>query len=343
MAAGILENDNAIYHEEAAWHGLGIVVKGADAAPTPRGGLKQIGAEWEVEQRVLFTYDNFGNVIEVPTHVGNYRADKGNLLGVVSTDYEPIQNVVMADFCEALLAEAMDTVRCESIGTLYNGKRVWFLLKGKDFAVANGDGIFPYICVSNGHDGKSAFRVTPTTIRVVCKNTLGMVVPEFETGKLGDSAFMVRHIGDVRKRVEEARLALKHYGKTLEENKKLADTLANKPVTSEEVQAFFLACYTADFGDIPANPKDKREESKVLKSQSAFNSFAKRFDDERSIAGASWWNAFNAYSGLVQHDQKARGKDDVVRVERRVDSNLFGLAQDRTQAALKRAFKAAIA
>jgi len=80
-----------------------------------------------------------------------------------------------------------------------------------------------------------------------------------------------------------------------------------------------------------------KEERRRNKAMSAYNSFTRRFDDERNIAGASAWNMLNAYTGLVQHDQKTRGADDDQRVERRVESNLFGLNQARTQAAFQRA------
>ena len=95
---------------------------------------------------------------------------------------------------------------------------------------------------------------------------------------------------------------------------------------------------TADFGDVPDNPQDKKEERQRDKATSAFNSFSRRFDDERAVAGSNLWNAFNAYSGLVQHDMKARGKNDADRIEKRVTSNLFGLNSERINSAIQLAY-----
>lgn len=333
MVAEMYEHDYAQFHKRPAWHMIGNVV---DEALSPKENLPGAKMDWGIDQRTLFTQNAVGEFVPVPTHVANYRDDAEILLGVVSSDFCPVSNAEMADFCEAL-SENGD-VKCESVGSIKNGKRVWFLLKGEPFNVANNDEIFPYILVSNGHDGKTSFRVTPTTIRVVCSNTMHMVIPRADTGELGKSAIAIYHTGSVMERVVEAQNALRHYGKAMQETKEVINTLANKEVNSEEVQKFFLECYTADFGDVPVNPQNKKEERRRERSMSAFNSFSRRFDDEKTISGTSLWNAYNAYSGLVQHDRKARGQDDADRIEKRVDSNLFGLNQARTHHALERAF-----
>jgi phage/plasmid-like protein (TIGR03299 family) len=336
MAHEIQIYDNPVYHAEPAWHGLGLVV--ADA-PTPREALTLAGLEWGVEQKALHYYDAQGKEVKIDSHVINIRDDKPIELGVVSSGYRPIQNIDMADFCEALLADKI--VRCESVGSINNGKKVWFLLKGADFGVKckRDDRICPYICVSNGHDGGSAFRVTPTTIRVVCSNTLHMVIPNQETGELMDAAIMFRHTTNIKERVEQARNALAMYGMALKGTADMANHLAAKNVKSEDLEKFFLECYTNEFNEIPANPQDAKEERRVRKAQSAFDSFSMRFDDEQVMYGANAWTMFNAMSGVYQHDQKARGKDDCNRVAKRVQSNLFGLAQSRTLAAFRMALQ----
>ena len=108
--------------------------------------------------------------------------------------------------------------------------------------------------------------------------------------------------------------------------------------TEDMRKDYFFAQYTADFGAIKAD-----DERALGRAQTAYQSFTKRWDDEKAYHTGSMWGAFNAYSGLVQHDLKARGADDVVRVERRQDSNLFGLGSRRTQAALQSAMTMAAA
>lgn len=348
MSHEIQKSDNAVFHRKPAWHGLGIVVENA---PTPREALTIAGLEWGVEQRDLFTeVESIGEDgeikterVKVNTHVANYRADDKSLLGVVSSNYQPVSNAELADFCEALVIGGEGKVKIESAGSIRGGKKVWFLLKGEAFGIANKDEVFTYLLASNGHDGGTTLRLTPTSIRVVCQNTLHLVIPDLDSGELLSSAWSFKHRSNVHDRLEEARAALERFGKKTEEFTGVANTLAAKGVTSLEAKEFFLECYTADFGEIPANPTNRSEEGARNRAMSAYNSFSKRFDDEKEIAGTSAWNMFNAWSGTIQHDKKARGKDDVKRVESRIDNNLFGLTQTRTQNALLRAFKMASA
>lgn len=332
MAHEITQNDNVVLHKQGAWHNLGLIVQ---ADMTPRQALTMIKAEDPVIQRPIRTTGPDGVERIVQTHLANFIDNQ--IVGIVSSNYVPVQNADLADFCEALGGQ--NKVKVETAGTLRNKTLIWFLLKGEAFSVANGDEMYPYICVSNGHDGKAAFRVTPTTVRVVCSNTLHMVIPSTELGNLGSAAFMARHSVNVLERVEEAKEALKHYDNALRHTRDVAERLVKVEVNSEMVQKFFLDCYQQAFNmEIPFNPKSKIEQNRYDRTQSALASFTRRFDDERTVAGASLWNAFNAFSGLCQHDLKARGKDDESRVEKRVYSNLFGLNQDRTQLALQTAY-----
>lgn len=332
----IRNTDGLALNRVAAWHGLGNVIP---RDFTPRQGLALSGLEnANIIQCPLFAKLPDGSMMEVPTNVLNYRLDTQDQFKVVSKDYQLITNEETADFCEALAGEAK-TVYCESVGSVQGGRRVWFLLKGEAFQVAKADEIFPYILVSNGHDGSSPFRVTPTTVRVVCSNTLHQVIPRREDGTLGESAFMMKHTSGIKERVEEARNALLHYQQTLAGTKEVITALAKKLVKQADIDAFFVEVYQETFGDIPKNPQDKKEQRARDKAVSAYKSFDRRFDDELHLTGPTAWGVFNAFSGIIQHDMKARGKDDSDRVEKRVKSNLFGLNQDRTLAALNHAYK----
>lgn len=333
MAHEMTSTDNSVFHRHPAWHGLGLVIPEAWG---PVKAAREI-MPYTIEQQPLF-YRLNGKQVICESHVMNIRDDTGEEMGIVSADYQPVQNEDTARFCEALLEEGKGKVEIESAGTIRGGKRIWFLLKGEPFQVSIEDKIAPYILVSNGHDGGAQFRVTPTEVRVVCSNTMHMVIPRTDTGELMSSAIAIRHTKNVMVRVEEARNALKHYADTMRKNREVVDKLIATDVNTEQVQRFFLESYTTDFGEIPDNPKKKVEENRRNRALSAYDSFCRRFDDEKVVAGTNAWNMLNAYTGLVQHDQKARGSDDVDRLEKRVYRNLFGLNQDRTQNALQRAY-----
>lgn len=331
MAHEIFQHDNVVLHKNRAWHGLGIVV---ESAPSPQEALKIAGLDWEVEQWPLAATNGDTRLI-VESHVLNIRADTHSQLGVVGKGYQPIQNRELAEFAAAL--SEMDGVKVETAGSIRNGQKVWFLLRGESFAVKDRDEMKPYILVSNGHDGGTAIRCTPTTVRVVCSNTLHMVIPRFEAeGKIKSAqpaCFAARHTGSIKDKLEDAKRALNLYGKSLEENKHLIDTLAARDMTSEQVKRFFLECYVRDFGSVSDKPENDKQQKQRDVALSAVGGMLKRFEQEESVLGASAWTALNAYTGWIQHDRKLRRLDPTAREELRLHSCLFGVDADRTTAA----------
>jgi phage/plasmid-like protein (TIGR03299 family) len=339
MAHEITNTDGIVLHREAAWHGLGTVV---ESAPTPREALKLAGLDWRVNQLPLYAMDlDSKNRIAVNSHVLNVRSDNNGSLGIVGRDYKPFHNDELADFCDSLTDSG--DVRIESAGSIRGGGKVWFLLKGESFDARLGDEVAPYICVSNGHDGGTALRVTPTTVRVVCSNTLHMVIPRMErerarsAANYRSAAFVSFHIGDLASKVEEAKRALQVYGKGLETTRELITTLAARDVNSDEFRTFFLEAYARDFDGIPSNPKTQADQKKRDKALDAFAAVERRFESESRIAGSTLWNALNAYTGWLQNDRGLNYRDAAVKVERSQNSKLFGSDSDRTTAAFAQA------
>jgi len=333
MSHEIEEHDGLVLHREAAWHGLGTIVQDA---PTPTEALKIARLDWEVLQCPLIGLLDNQDELPVDSHQLNYRSDTFDQLGIVGLGYQPIQNKALAEFCEAL-AEQGDTVKIESAGSIRNGQKVWFLLKGESFSVRGADEIVPYVLASNGHDGGTALRITPTTIRVVCSNTLHMVIPQNEregVTVLGQAKFVAHHTENIAHRVEEAKAALQLYGKALDETREVIDLLAAKNVGREDIQRFFLECYTREFGPIPTNPKDKVEQNRRDRAMDACNGVFARFDAEQHLTGATAWGAVSAWTGYLQNDKPVRINDPDKARDRAWESKLFGANADRAHSAL---------
>jgi len=347
MAHEINEHDNVVLAKRGAWHGLGTVVQDA---PTPHEALRLGGLDWTVDQLPLAAkLETIGestgissmSELAIDSHVLNVRSDTKTQLGIVGTGYVPFQNSELADFAYSL-AEQGDIVKVETAGSIQNGRKVWFLLQGESFTVRKEDEVRPYILLSNGHNGAAAFRCTPTTIRVVCSNTLHMVIPRSDSEGRATSlrqagSFVAIHSGNLADKIEEAKATLGLYGKSLDSTREVIDSLAAKDVNHEMVQKFFLECYVRDFGAIPANPTTRSEEGKRKRALESYEKFGTRFDSEKAIAGATVWNAFNSYTGWLQNDRAVRIKDDDRRREQKTSSVLFGTNADRTTASLSAA------
>ncbi len=268
---------------------------------------------------------------------------------MVGVDYKVCQNQELAEFTDALAQSGKVVV--ESCGSIRGGKRVWFLARGEAFDVGGVDEVFPYLLVSNGHDHQQAIRVTPTTIRVVCDNTLHMVIPRVEGQQMETAAIAIRHSGKISEKMEQAKLALKHYGETLKANRELFEKMQGQQIDRKTARALFASSY-ASFWNAATKDDMKSKDERIKKiadrrmerMQECAAAFLERYDEEkRSLKlGDTLWGAFNAMTGFVQHTKTARGANNRERVARRMEQNLFGVNAKRTHEVLSQALALAV-
>lgn len=341
MAHEIESNDQVVLTKRRAWHGLGIVV---EDAPTPTEAFKLGGLDWTVEQRpvaVQDTNDQYGNA---DGWVANVRSDDNSLLAIVRSSFEPIQNLELAEFAEALNDQGQ--VKVETVGTIRGGRKVWALCKTETMIdIAKGDQIQPYVLLSNGHDGSAAFRVTPTTVRVVCSNTLHAVIPNTEGAdrSLSECVFKARHTASIKDRVAEARSALDVFFKGIDGVTELGRELAGKTVDRKWLESFWLEVYMSDFGKIDLAPSadDKTGIRRKQRALDAVATMARRFDREAQKFGANRWIAANAYTGWLQHERSYRGSKQDDAADRRAHMTLLGDDAGRTVKAFEHALVSA--
>ena len=322
MSHEITETDGAVYAGKPAWHGLGRVV---EQAPTPYEALHLAKLDWKVLESLPVTgIVEFPGVTEqvriaCPDNKLMVRSDTREVLACVGVGYQPVQNVELADLAYEVAGESADMVRVESAASIYGGKRVWFLLRGETFGLNNGkDENHLYLLLSNGHDGKLSLSAMPTSIRVVCKNTLDLALAN------GKKRIAFKHTGNMADKQREIAKAIKSFVENGTEYRNKAQTLASKQLTVAQIQAFWTDVYTKLEGEIPVNPTDKYEQRAKNAAVDALGSWAKTFDAERNIAGANAWNAFNAVTNWYDHGRKVRGKTQLEENANRLEKTLFG-------------------
>lgn len=171
---------------ERAWHGQGVVTPGTLPA---REAFETADALFTVEKRELsypkevVGYTSTDSVIRYerePAGVfGVVRTDTQALLGVVSRQYEIVQNDSLLRMAEFIREEAdMDCVI-----VLSDGAKVCFTatLRGAQTDIVPGDTVKRRIVGYLGHDGKTGCGAKFTNIRVVCQNTLTAALNESGT------------------------------------------------------------------------------------------------------------------------------------------------------------------
>jgi phage/plasmid-like protein (TIGR03299 family) len=328
--------------------GYPLVAESAEAQKTLEQLAKAIERDDMIAAQSLFAL-YYGKRIPVDSHVLNVRLsdDSGQPceypLGIVGSEYERCQNLELARFMDALASTGQCSI--ETLGSLRGGRKVWFAARARDYEIQPGDVLHDYLVGSNSHDGSNAIRITPSTDRPVCWNTLHLVIPERDDlwAKPETAAITIRHTGNLADKLEAAKYALKHYQEISYRNRELFEAMAAKRLDREQVTKAFSVMYGSYW--VAALPEEltsvdndvrRLAENRYRRQVEATDSFLARYDAEKTKLGAgdNAWMAFNALSGYLQHDTTARGADDDARIARRVESNLFGLNATRTHEAL---------
>jgi phage/plasmid-like protein (TIGR03299 family) len=300
------------------WHGLGTVVA---EARTSADAIKLAGLDWEVEQWPLVARKG-GVEKPVGGRVANVRSDTSAVLGVVGNSYRPFQNAKAFDFFDAILQEKLAIF--ETAGSLKGGRHVWMLarLPQTIYAVPS-DEIRPYVLLANSHDGSRALRMVPTTVRVVCQNTLSLALDAARASE----GLTVYHSESLERRVGEAREKLGLVSRRVEEFGEQVHALARRSLNQRELTAYFMRLVEG---------RSERQQKTLLEHFSA-----NLEDATNTLPGVrgKLWAAFNAVSEWSDHQATVRGQTDLQRADGRLFSNWFG-----SSAALKRqAFEAAMA
>ena len=172
---------------QAAWHGQGVVTEGTLPA---REAFETADALFTVEKRELSYPVTFceerdeetGDILfkhESMRPSGTFgvvRTDTQQLLGIVSKQYEIVQNDSLLRMAEFIREE----VDMDAVIVLSHGSKVCFTatLRGAETDIVPGDTVKRRIVGYLGHDGKTGCGAKFTNIRVVCQNTLTAALGE---------------------------------------------------------------------------------------------------------------------------------------------------------------------
>lgn len=302
---------------QRAWHGLGVEIPDGMKAWE---AFQHVGLAWETEMRPLFTNTSGGVSMVLENYSAHMVVGDDRLLGVVGAGYKPISNRSLAEFADALAGAGKDVVT-ETAGSLRNGRCVYVLVKlPLDIEVTEEDILRQYILIRNSHDGSTSFQVYPTSVRVVCANTLRL--SEKSLGK----GVQFQHTGDIQQKITMAQMTL---GIVTEEVKKFeaqVRLLAAKHVKAADVREYFCSVYDATQGVLPLEDSKRyirqleRRDALLARWEANLEHAHQAMDGVRG----TMWAAYNAVSQWADHE---RGNLlSVYESESRVHSNLFGVA-----------------
>ena len=269
---------------QAAWHGQGVVTEGTLPA---REAFETADALFTVEKRELqlpLYYPEPADEAEFrPSGAfGVVRTDTQALLGVVSKQYEIVQNDALLRMAEFIREEAdMDTVI-----VLSDGAKVCFTasLRGAETDIVPGDTVKRRLVGWLGHDGKTGCGACFTNIRVVCQNTL--------TAALGDasSKLSISHKGDANQSFNTLIESIDCARQDFVTETDLMREFARTSMGMNQFNEFVDEVYNVEEGDV------------FRKRQKLEHCFRSGYGAQ--FAGFTLWNGINA---ITQLETSTRG------------------------------------
>lgn len=187
------EFESGMFVKEEAWHKLGVVV---EEAPSIEEAYELSGLNWQVE--LLPSYCKIGDKDVATGEYAIVRDKDNSIFGTVGERYVPFQNLEAFNWCKPLVESEYWNI--ETAGSLKGGRVCWAMLKQGESSVVSNDLLKQYLLLTWSHDGSKSVQVAPTTIRVVCANTLQMALDgNKEISKVRHTASMIPRLEEVRK------------------------------------------------------------------------------------------------------------------------------------------------
>lgn len=248
MAHGITERDGVFAVRDAGWHGL---AKALPDYPT-REEAKAIAHPWEPVTEPVYRrradleadpvtgdLEFVDRYEEVPDFHAVVRDDDlDNTLGVTPKTIPVISNETMYDIAEAIEGEDKGSVKYETGGSLYGGRKVWLLLKLREPLVIKGDPrgeVIPYYALQDDKTGKGSFRGQATLTKIICDNTSQMADWDAQTR---GSEIVFRHTTNIKDRIEEAKAALAGWRESIQAFRLQAEHMVTLEVTPAQRELF---------------------------------------------------------------------------------------------------------
>jgi phage/plasmid-like protein (TIGR03299 family) len=204
------------------------------------------------------------------------RDDNDVALGVVSPEYELVQNEDLKTLINPMVSEGMLTIVKQ--GYLSKGAKVFIQAEvNQEFQVV-GENYKGLITLLNGHTGNASVAIGTTATRVICGNTFSMAYKD-----IGEK---FRHSAGVNERVLESTAIIDYVNDAMRKYSEYVETLADTKCTSTQFKQAVESIY--------GKPADKLRDSFVDQLNNLFY-------NGKGNSGKTMYDAFNAVTEYATH------------------------------------------
>lgn len=306
------------------WHGLGSRL-------SPKQPIeiwqREAGMDWKIQDSpVHFKSDSIGALGSIHTFPDQkvlYRSDTKAPLSVVSQRYQVVQPREVLEFYRDLTE--VSGFELETAGVLKGGRKFWALARtGQGTTLRGNDQVNGYLLLATSCDGTLATTATPTTVRVVCNNTLTIALDG------SAKAIKVPHSTrfDPQAVKKQLGIAVSQWDNFTHRMRMLSE----RKVQWHEAMGFFMNVLCDANPNMPL-PAVLPNERALRKVQCLYEGQG-RGSTLESAQGTAW-GLLNAVTEYVDHERRARS------IEYRMDSAWFGQGAQLKQRALGAALQLA--
>ena len=325
------------YTGQTPWHGLGEQLPSKQPIEV---WAQAAGMDWQIkESPVHFSIDNVHNASMFGSFEEQkvlYRSDTNSALSVVSNRYQVVQPMEVLAFYRDLTEYA--GFELETAGVLKGGRKFWALARtGKATVLKGTDVINGYVLLATSCDGSLATVAMPTTVRVVCNNTLSIAVSGAE------QAVKVSHRSNFDADTVKQRLgiAVSQWEQFMYEMK----VLSERKVNVKEANRYFESLLSSNPTDVvPAQGRKSHlklvhtQADSIIPNERAYKKLQAMYNGqgrgaELTAAKDTAWGLLCAVTEFVDHERQARSS------ENRLDSAWFGNGAQMKQKALEQALQ----
>ena len=308
------------YVGSTPWHGLGSkLVRGEPLEVWQR----EAGMDWLIKSSPVHYESISGSgTPEIRTFVDQkvlFRSDTLDPLSVVSCRYQVVQPYEVLEFYKDLTESS--GYELETAGVLKGGRKFWALARtGQSVALKGGDEVGGYLLLATSCDGTLATTATPTSVRVVCNNTLALSLNgapssiKVPHNTRFDPSAVKKQLGIAVSRWDEFMYQMR--------------ALAERKVSNKEADQFFHRVLSVTSMTLTAQGQQTNRHA-IAKANGLFHGRG-RGADLMSAKGTAL-GLLNAVTEFVDHEKRARSADY------RIDSAWFGQGTAMKQRALHQA------
>lgn len=302
------------------WHGLGSKLVHGESLDVWQ---KEAGMDWQIKSSPVHykspSEDLLSEIHSFEDRKVLYRSDTLKPLSVVSERYQVVQPAEVLEFYRDLTE--VSGYELETAGVLKGGRKFWALARtGQTIALKGNDEVGSYLLLATSCDGSLATTATPTTVRVVCNNTLALSLNG------STSAIKVPHSTSFNPGLVKKQLGVAVSG--WDEFMYGMRTLAERKVSSKEAENFFNQVLSVTSTSLGVQGQQTNRHA-ISKASGLFEGKGKGADFVSAKGTA--WGLLNAVTEFVDHEKKARSADY------RMDSAWFGQGAALKQRALQAA------